>query len=66
MELQSKSLGTTKRLGVHTQGLHQTSTNSKHQKKRGRRTNNEALQELGQLLLNSDKMKALDAFSLTS
>jgi len=66
MELQSKCLGTTKGLGVCMQGLHQTSNNSKHQKKRGRRTNNEALQELGRMLLNSGKMKALEAFSLTS
>lgn len=66
MELQSKSLGTAKGLGVHTQGLHQTSTSSKHRKKRGQRTNNEALQELGQMILNSGKMKALEAFSLTS
>lgn len=66
IELQRNSLSTTKGLGVCTKGLHQTSTSSKHRKKRGRRTNNEALQELGQMLLNSGNMKALEAFSLTS
>jgi len=55
-----------KGLGIRTQGLHQTSLNSKHRKKRGRRTNNEALKELGQMLLNLGKMKALEAFSLSS
>jgi len=44
MELQSKCLGIAKGIGVCTQGLHQNSINYKHQKKRGRRTNNDALQ----------------------
>lgn len=66
VELQSKCVGTEKGLGICTQGLRQTSSNSKHRKNRGRRTNNEALQELGQMLLNLGKMKALKAFSLTS
>ena len=35
-------------------------------KKRGRRSNKQALFELGQLLLNSGKMKTLEAFTFTS
>ena len=66
MDMQRRSLGTTKGLGVRAQGLHQTTTNPKHQKKWGIRTNNEALQELGQILLNLGKMKALKAFTLSS
>lgn len=66
MDMQKRSLETKKGLGVRAQGLHQTITNPKHQKKRGRRTNNEALQELSHMRLNSGKMKALEAFTLTS
>lgn len=61
-----RSHGATKSLGVNAQGLHLTRSNAKHRKKRGRRTNKEALFELGQLLLNSGKMKTLEAFTFTS
>lgn len=63
---QKRGIGTTKGLGIKAQGLHQTNTNAKQRKKRGRWTNNEALQELGQLLLNLGKMKAIEAFTLSS
>ena len=63
---QRRGLGTTKGLGIKTQNLHQTYFNAKHKKKRGRRTNNEALHELGQMLINSSKMKVLEAFPLSS
>jgi len=64
IDRQNKNLGVAKGMGLHTKSLLHTSTSSKQRKKRGRRSNNEALQELGQLLLNSSKMKALEAFSL--
>ena len=59
-------LGTTKGLGIKAQNLHQTHSTKKHRKKRGRRTNNEALHELGQMLTNSSKMKALEDFPFSS
>jgi len=64
MEMQNKNLGIAKGMGLRTKSLLQTSTSSKQRKKRGRRSNNEALQEMGQMLLNSGKKKALEAFSL--
>ena len=60
------SHGATKCLGVNAQGLHLSSSNAKHRKKIGCRTNKEALFELGQLLLNLGKMKTLEAFTFTS
>jgi len=64
IEMQSKNLGVAKGIGLRTKGPLQTSTSSKQRKKRGQRSNNEELQELGQMLLNSGKMKAPEAFSL--
>ena len=56
----------TKGLGVKSQTLHQTQASLKHRRKQGRRSNNDALHELGQMLINSGKMKALEAFSFSS
>lgn len=66
LNLLKGGFGATKGLGVKSLGLHQTNINPKHRKKRGQRMNNEALQDLDQILLNSGKMKALEAFTLPS
>ena len=63
---QKRNLGATKGLGIKVQTLHHMHSSTKHKNKRGRRTNNEALQELGQMLINSGKMKALEAFPFSS
>ena len=62
LERQSRKLGIAKGVGNHPKRLLCNSTRSKQKKKRGRRTSGEALQELGILMINSGKMKALDAF----
>ena len=61
-----RGFGATKGLGIKAQVLNQANHNVRHRKKRGRRTNDEALHELGQLLLNSGKMKTLEAFTFSS
>ena len=43
MDMQNKNLGMAKGMGLRTKSLLQTSTSSKQRKKRGRRSNNEAL-----------------------
>jgi len=43
IEMQSKNLGIAKGMGLRTKSLLQTATSSKQRKKRGHRTNNEAL-----------------------
>ena len=58
--------GATKGLGIKSQTLHHTQASSHHKKKRGRRSDKDALLELGQMLINSGKMKALEAFSFSS
>ena len=58
--------GATKSLGIKSQTLHHTQASSQYKRKRGRRSDKEALLELGQLLINSGKMKALEAFSFLS
>ena len=63
---QKRGYGATKGLGIKVQGLHQMNQKAKHKRKRGRKTNNEALRELGQMLINSGKMKALEAFTPSS
>ena len=53
-------------LGIKVQGIHQTNQKAKPRCKRGIQSNNEALQELGQMLLKSGKMKPLEAFTSSS
>lgn len=62
MDRQSQKLGIAKGLGSHSKSLLCNSISLKQRRKRGRRTNGEVLQELGILMLNSSKMKALNAF----
>ena len=63
---QKRGHGETKGMGIKVQGLKQSKPKAKPRRKRGRKSNNEALQELGQMLLNSGKMKNLEAFTSSS
>ena len=63
---QKRGHGATKGLGIKVQGLDQTNQKAKPRCKRGIQSNNEALQELGQMLLKSGKMKPLEAFTSSS
>jgi len=63
LEKQNRKLGVAKGSGNHSKSLTWNSSSTKQKKRRGRRTNGEALQELGMIMINSGKMKALSAFS---
>jgi len=62
IEKQNRKLGIARGSGCHSKGLSWNSSNSKQKKRRGRRTSGEELQELGMIMINSGKMKALSAF----
>lgn len=66
LEMQNRKLGVAKGMGLRTKSVLQTTSGSNQRKKRGRKSNNEALQEMGHFLLNFGKMKALEAFSIRS
>ena len=61
-----RSRGITKGLGIKSQTLHDMQASSQYKKKRGRRSDKDSLLKLGQMLINSGKMKALEAFSFSS
>jgi len=63
LEKQNRKLGVAKGSGNHSKSLTWNSSSTKQKKRRGRRINGEALQELGMIMINSGKMKALSAFS---
>jgi len=62
LEKQSRKLGIAKGARSHSKSLLCNSTSSKQRRKRGRKTSGEALQELGIIMINLGKMKALNAF----
>jgi len=63
MEMHHRKLGVVKGKGARMKSVLQTTSGSTQKKKRGHRTNSEVLQEMGYMLINSGKMKALDSFS---
>jgi len=66
MEMHHRKLGVVKGKGSRTKSVLQTTSGLTQKKKKGRRTNSEVLQKMGYMLINSGKMKALDAFSFGS
>lgn len=62
LERKHRRLGVAKGNGFHPKILLGNTSSSRHKKKRGRKKSNEALQELGMLMITSRKMKALSAF----
>jgi len=62
LERKHRELGVARGNGLHPNSLLWNSSSSRQKKRRGRKTSNEALQELGMIMINSGKMKALSAF----
>ena len=62
LEKKNRKLGIVRGNSLHLKSLLWKSSNSRQKKRRGRRTSGEALQELGMIMINSGKMKALSAF----
>jgi len=62
LDRQNRRLGIATGTGNHSKNISLNPTGFKQKKKRGRRTNGEVLHDLGILMLNSGKMKALNAF----
>lgn len=63
LDKQNKKLGVAKGSGIHSKSTPPFTSDKKQRRKRGRRTNGEVLHDLGILMINSGKMKALQAFS---
>ena len=62
LERQNRKLGVAKGNSSFSRSPLWKTSSSKQKKRRGRKTSGEALQELGMIMLNSGKMKALTAF----
>jgi len=62
MDRQKRKLGVAKGNSSHSKSPLWKTSSSKQKKRRGRKTSGEALQELGMIMLNSGKMKALTTF----
>lgn len=62
LDRQNRSLGIAKGTGNHSKSIFLNPTCRTQRKKRGRRKNGEVLHDLGILVINSGKMKALHAF----
>lgn len=62
LERQNRKLGVAKGNSSHSKSPLWKTSSSKQKRRRGRKTSGEALQELGMIMINSGKMKALTAF----